>query len=200
MLKKVLKYIPQQSLFTCFVLSLKKDALRNPFLEYLKADPGNLKKLPITGSGEMFNGKAAYELLADRMDEIREMAGNPEWPVRYFAVKLLLNEDSDRSFRGIREAFNDPHPLVRKTVIQECSIKNKDELYSLLRVRITDDPNFEVRKASYDRICRDFADIHEIEYSDLNPVQSLHALEFLSSDSEKDIDASMKFLGVKILS
>ena len=199
MLKKVLKYIPQQSLFTCFVLALKKDALRKSFLEYLKEDSGNLKNLPLTGSGEVFDGKAAYALLTDRMDEIREMAGNPEWPVRYFAVKLLINEDSEKSYRGIREAFNDPHPLVRKTVIQECSINDKDELYSLLRAKITDDPNFEVRKASYDRVRRDFSDMHEIEYSNLNPVQALHSLEFLSSDSEKDIDAAMKFLGGKDL-
>ena len=198
-LLKVLKYIPQQALFTAFLLALRKEALKAPFMEYINSDPGNLKKLPVTGSGENFSGKAAYDLLSGKMDEIREMAGNPEWPVRYFAVKLLIHEDSERSLRGIMEAFNDPHPLVRKTVIEECSFRDKEEIYPLLRNRITDDPNFEVRKAAYDRVCRDFAEMHEIDYSALNSVQALHALEFLDSSSEKDIDASMKFLKGKDL-
>ena len=193
-LKKVLKYIPEQGLFTSFLLALRKDALKKSFIEYLDSDPGNLSRLPLTGSGERFDGKAAYTLLSDKMDEIREMAGNPEWPVRYFAVKLLINEDSERSYRGIMEAFDDPHPLVRKTVIEECSISDRNEVYSLLKKRITDDPNFEVRETAWKRICKDFSEMHEIDYSKLDHVQALHALEFLDTESEKDIDASMKFL------
>ena len=197
--KRILKYIPEQGLFSCFLIALKKEALTKAFSEYINSDQGNISKLPLTGSGESFDGKAAYNLFSDKMDEIREMAGNPEWPVRYFAVKLLVHEESERAARGIIEAFSDPHPLVRKTVIQECSLTDREKIYSLLNKKLTDDPNFEVREAAYKRICKDFSDLHTIDYSKLSSVQALHALEFLDSKIENDIDASIKFLDGKDL-
>ncbi len=197
--RKILKYIPEKGSFICFLTALRKGALVSAFSEYINSDPVNFTNLPLSGSGENFDGKAAYKLFSEKLDEIREMTGNPEWPVRYFAVKLLVNEVSERSERGILEAFDDPHPLIRKTVIQECIIEDREKIYTLLKTRLTDDPNFEVREAAYKRICDDFSDLHVIDYSKLTSVQALHALEFLDRSIENDIDASLKFLDGKDL-
>lgn len=192
--EKILKFIPETGLFSCFLSALKKPALGAPLLEYIGDEPGSLRKLPLSGSIETFDGNAGRLLFAQKMDEIREMAGDPEWSVRYFAVKLLLNEDSDRSKRGLLEAFDDPHPLIRKSVIEECYIDNREKIYVRLKKHLLDDPSFEVRKSAYMRIIRDFADIHTIEYSSLSAVEALHVLDFLNSNIEADIDAALGFL------
>ncbi len=192
--KRILKYIPEQGLFSCFLAALKKPKLTKLLLDYLGEEAGSLRQLPLSSSGEPFDGKAAILIFTNRMDEIREMAGDPEWSVRYFAVKLLLAEESDRSKRGILEAFDDPHPLVRKSVIEECIIDDRVKIYDLLKMHLLDDPSFEVRESSYKRINSDFEDIHRVDYSSLSSVQALHALEFLSRENEKDIDAALSFL------
>lgn len=192
--KRILKYIPEQGLFLCFLAALRKPKMTQLLLDYLGEEAGSLRQLPLSSSGEPFDGKAAILIFTKRMDEIREMAGDPEWSVRYFAIKLLLAEESDRSKRGILEAFEDPHPLVRKSVIEECIIDDRVKIYDLLKIHLLDDPSFEVRESSYRRINSDFEDIHRVDYSSLSPVQALHALEFLSKENEKDIDAALIFL------
>ena len=193
-IKRILKYIPEEGLFSCFLSSLGKPKLTSLLIDFLGDEAGSLRQLPLSSSGEPFDGNAALLIFNDRIDEIREMAGDPEWSVRYFAIKLLLAEGSDRSTRAILEAFNDPHPLIRKSVIDECIIEDRSKLYKLLLERLLDDPSFEVRKSANRRIKSDFSDMHQINYSELNPVQSLHALEFLNSENEKDIDAALNFL------
>lgn len=192
--KRILKYIPDQGLFSCFLAALKKTDLTKFLLEYLGEEVGSLRQLPLSSSGEPFDGKLAISIFSNRMDEIREMAGDPEWPVRYFAIKLLLAEKSDRSRRGIIEAFEDPHPLVRKSVIEECIIDDRVKIYDLLKKHLLDDPSFEVRESAYKRINLDFTDMHKVDYISLTPVQALHAIEFLDTENEQDIDAALNFL------
>ncbi|MCK5199742.1 MAG: HEAT repeat domain-containing protein, partial [Spirochaetales bacterium] len=192
--KKILKFIPAQGLFSCFLAAQKKTSITRLLIEYMGTEPGSLRQLPLSGGGEPFDGRSAKLMFDDRMDEIREMAGDPEWSVRYFSIKLLLNEESDRSKRVILEAFSDPHPLVRKSVIEESIIDNRVKIYDLLKEHLLDDPSFEVRESAYKRITADFKDIHRIDYSSLTVVQSLHSLEFLDPDIENDIDAALNFL------
>jgi len=193
-IKRILKYIPDKGLFSCFISSLNNPKLTNILTNFLGDEPGSLRQLPLSSSGEPFDGNTALLIFKDRIDEIREMAGDPEWSVRYFAIKLLLAEDSDRSNRAILEAFKDPHPLIRKTVIEECNIKDRSGIYKLLKELLLDDPSFEVRKAANNRIKLDFTDMYKINYSDLDTVQSLHALEFLNPENENDIDTALNFL------
>ncbi|MCF6335786.1 MAG: HEAT repeat domain-containing protein, partial [Spirochaetales bacterium] len=193
-IKRILKYIPSRGLFSCFLAGLEKKSLTKNVLQFIGEEPGSLRKLPLSGSGEPFDGNAARLVFSDRMDEIREMAGDPEWSVRYFAIKLLLGEESERSERGIIEAFSDPHPLIRKSVNTECTLEDKQRLYKLLYDHLLDDPSFEVRESSYRRIMDEYRDIHSIDYDSLTPVQSLHALEFLNPEIPNDIDAALHFL------
>ncbi len=193
-LESILSFIPEKGMFTAFLGVLKKPSLTETFFTRIGIEPGTLRKLPLSGSGEAFNSLEAKKFFSERLDEIREMAGDPEWPVRYFAVKILLTEDDDRSKRGVKEAFSDSHPLIRKTVIEEESFMERDELYPVLLDHMINDPSEEVRTAAYDRIMKDFSDDFTISYDGFDDVQILHALNFLRPEREHDVDTAFRFL------
>lgn len=194
LMKKILEFIPEKGMFTCFLGVLGKPSLAEYFFESIGIEPGALRKLPLSGSGEAFDSLEAKKLLAGRLDEVREMAGDPEWPVRYFSIKILLTENDERSRRGVKEAFTDSHPLIRRTVIEEESHMDSEEIYPILLDRMINDPGEEVRTAAYKRIMKDFADMYKLDYNGLDDVQVLHALKFLSAERESDIDTAYRFL------
>ncbi len=194
LLRSILSFLPEKGLFTVFLGVLKNPSLAEKFITSIGKEPGTLRKVPLSGTGEPFDSRKAKIFFSDRLDEIREMAGDPEWPVRYFAVKILLTEDDERSKRGIREAFSDSHPLIRKTVLVEEKFMEKDEIYPLLLDILINDPNEEVRTAAYTRIMKDFPDEFVVEYEGLDDVQILHLLTFLNSEREKDVDTAYHFL------
>jgi hypothetical protein len=41
------------------------------------------------------------------MNELRELSGDPEWTVRYFSLRILLNDDNPKSARLVKESFSD---------------------------------------------------------------------------------------------
>jgi HEAT repeat protein len=125
-LKRVLEFAADKGLFTGLLLAIENPAYRLLLTSRLGDEPGSLRRIAFQGTGEPFSGRDAAELLADRMDEIREMAGDPEWPVRYFAVKVMLYDRDPRSLRATREAFYDSHPLIRRTVIEEFNLQGPD--------------------------------------------------------------------------
>ena len=194
LLETLLSLIPEKGMFTVFLGVLKKPSLKEAFFAHLGTEPGALRKLPLSGSGEAFNSFEAKQFFMDRLDEIREMAGDPEWPVRYFAVKILLTEDDERSMRGVKESFSDAHPLIRKTVIEEDTFMPREELYPLLLDHMVNDPSEEVRTAAYTRIMKDFPDDFTMTYDGFDDVQILHALKFLNPQREEDVDTAFGFL------
>lgn len=194
LMRSILEFIPDKGMFTVFLGVLEKPALAEYFLKAIGSEPGTLRRLPLSGSGEAFDSLKAKQFLAGRIDEVREMAGDPEWPVRYFAIKILLTEDDDRSQRAVEEALRDSHPLIRKTVIDSIDFLEKKAFYTYLNTQLTDDPSEEVRVAVYNRIMKDYSDDFTIDYDALDEVQILHALKFLNPDRDSDIDIAYKFL------
>ena len=194
LMDRILEFIPEKGTFICFLGVLKKPKLAEHFFSSIGFEAGNLRKLPLSGSGEPFDSFEAKKFFTERFDEIREMAGDPEWPVRYFSIKLLLTEEDERSVRAIREAFNDSHPLIRKTVIEEASQFTSEEMYPVLLDKMINDPSSEVRKSAYKRIADEFSSIHKVDYRELDDVQLLHALAFLDPEREEDVDTAFRFL------
>ncbi|MFW6313635.1 MAG: hypothetical protein ACOC2N_07105, partial [Spirochaetota bacterium] len=128
--RRVLKYGTSKGLFACFLTALRNRRLASALRTYLEehSDFLVLRRLALSGRGEEFSGEKAREFFIDRIDEIREMTGDPEWPSRYFAVKILLHDSDDRSDRALRDAFDDPHPLVRKTVATGYAHPDREQL------------------------------------------------------------------------
>ena len=57
------------------------------------ADQGEgfaLRRVALSGPGRGFDAAAAGTFLADRMDEVRELLGDPEWAARAMAVRILV--------------------------------------------------------------------------------------------------------------
>jgi len=193
---RVLNYAPEIGLFKCFLISLEKKALAPLLIESLKSkgDFLYLHRLALSGKGEDFVSSDALEIFHDRLDEIREMTGDPEWAPRYFAVKILLNDDADRSQRALWESFSDPHPLIRKTLAGEFVSVDREKLYSELHRLMVGDPVYEVRLTAWERIRKDFSDLYTLEAGKLKEDELRHLLELLRLDSKDDQDFALRNL------
>lgn len=194
--RRVLKYYPEKSLFTCFMIALEKKDYAFILKEWLNNQDGFLitRKIALSGVGEDFSGEKALAFFQNKITEIREMTGDPLWPSRYFAIKILLYDSADQSKRAIWESINDPHPLIRKTIASEFYPENRDKFYNELFRLYLKDPVREVRTAAKERINRDFTDVYTINIDKLDQYEALHALEHLSPFSKSDEDTALHFL------
>src|SRR6056297_3393810 len=197
--ERVLEFAQEKGLFTVFLSALKQPKCADLFKDWLSEheDLLALRKVALSGKGENFDGKRAGEMLQDRLDQIREMMGDPSWPSRYMALKVLLYDDDERSRRALWEAFHDPHSLVRRTVVEEFKTddeKGNEQLYSELLRLLTDDFIFEVRVAAKQRLAVDFPDRPHIQFEKLTKVQKLHVVEQLDSASNEDRDFAVSVL------
>lgn len=194
--QRILRFAPAYGLFACFLAALRNHKLATALKAYLAENNDFLvlRRLALSGRGEEFVGSDARDFFYERLDEIREMTGDPEWPSRYFAIKILLYDDQERSIRAVWDSFNDPYPLIRKTVAHELNTKDDRRLYEELRDLLLHDPVFEVREAARNRIRRTLPDRYDIDAKELEPEEALHVVELLDPDSDQDKNAAIAFL------
>ncbi|MFW5741879.1 MAG: HEAT repeat domain-containing protein [Spirochaetota bacterium] len=199
--RRVLRWGTDKGLFACFLMALRNRRYARMLRGYL-ADHSDfvvLRRLALSGRGDDFSGRKARDFFADRIDEVREMTGDPEWASRYFAVKILLHDEDERSDRALREAFSDPHPLIRKTVVTEYGRQDREVLAERLRDIFLHDPVFEVRSAARARIRDDFADLYALDASSLDSEEALHVIELLDPSHPDDVNAAMELLAGRSL-
>ncbi|MBB6478746.1 HEAT repeat domain-containing protein [Spirochaeta isovalerica] len=194
--KRVLNYYPERGLFTCFLIALERKDYAAILRNWLDDSEEFLitRRIALSGVGEEFSGEKALDFFREKLPQIREMTGDPLWASRYFAVKILLYDDSDQSSRAVWESIRDPHPLIRKTIASEFQTPNRDKLYNELFRLYLNDPVREVRAAAKDRINHDFTDVYNISIENLQTHEAIHALEHLSSFSKADEDTALRFL------
>lgn len=200
--ERVLAQIPEQGLFSVFLTALQSRKCAVKFDEWLINNPDllALRKVALSGKGEDFDGGKAAEVLSKRMDQVREMAGDPEWASRYMALKILLHDDDPRSVRALWEAFSDPHSLIRRSVIEEFHPEGDDagdKLYGLLMQLLLDDVVFEVRRAAMKRIRSEFRDRYTLREKELTTVQAHHLLEQLEASADTDRNFALEYLDGK---
>ncbi|MCF7929423.1 MAG: HEAT repeat domain-containing protein [Spirochaetales bacterium] len=201
--RQLLAHIPDTALFTIFICALENKKIADELIRWIdqSGDMFVYRRLALSGKGEEFNGQKACSLFSDHLDRIREMTGDPEWPARYMAVKILLHDNDERSKRAVRDMWNDPHTLIRRTLVEEFTPsedksgeKESDDLYTRLIQFITADPVFEVRRAAKKRIVSEFAERYQVDYSDLAPEQILHHIEQFDPESSEDRNSALEFL------
>ncbi len=194
--RRVLAYATEKGLFACFLSALKNKRLSRALHEYLDEhdDFLVLRKLALSGRGEEFDGAVARDFFSNRIDEIREMTGDPEWPARYFAVKILVHDEDERSERALWDTLADPHALVRRTVAAELRASDRIKLYDRLIDLFLHDPVFEVRKAARDRISADLKDLYTLNAKDLQPEEVIHVVELLDPTNDDDENAALELL------
>ena len=199
-LKRVLSFAPDEGLFYCMKLVLKKKRYSSIFLGWLDnhGDLLVLRRVALSGKGEDFNGNEALSLFEDRLDEIREMTGDPEWAARYFAVKILIHhkagQTSNRSQNSVKELFLDSYPLIRETICREFEPVERKHFSAFLLDRYIKDPVYEVRYSAKKRLLEDFSEFYQLDFKNHLDVEILHILESLYTTSKEDENISIQFL------
>ena len=193
---KVLKNAPEKGLFPCFLLCLEKPTFVPILMDHLEknGESFQLRRLGLSGCGEDFDGKVAHEILKDKLGELRELTGDPEWISRYFAINILIHDTEKRSVRAVWKAFSDSNARVRKIAASHFNSDEQDKLYQTLFHLFVSDPVFEVRQAAYERIQKDFRDLYAIDHESLNNEEVLHVLELLRPDNKEDENFALEFM------
>ncbi|MBN1799683.1 MAG: HEAT repeat domain-containing protein [Spirochaetales bacterium] len=196
-LLRVLEFAPDKGLFSCFFVCLKKRYLFIYFKKWLeKSTGGGLKLGNIAHScrGERFDGKAGLALCNDKVDELRELTGDVEWNVRYFAINMLLHEKSIRVLRALWDSLTDPQPLIREIVITHFKPQEKEKFYNVLFQTVCDDPVYQVRARAWDRIQKEYRDLYHLEPRNFSAEQAFHILELLRPDNKQEQNFALTFL------
>ncbi len=193
---KILRFAPDDGLFDCFVAALSSKAIATELLSWMKGqgDGFTLRRIALSGPGRDFDGEAAMRLLGDRMDEVREMLGDPEWASRAMAVRILSHDDSERSKKGLADGLGDPHPLVRILVLKAPLMGDRLAFYAEAYGLFIRDSSHEVRRAAKARIMAEFPDLYAPDMGKLCPEETLHVIELLDATSGKDEEIAFHFL------
>lgn len=195
-LSRVLEFLPDEGLLACFRASLRRESLGREFAAWMETEVGAfaLRRIALSGPGRDFDSAAARYLLSDHMDEVRELLGDPEWAVRVFAVRILLGTGDERTERSLHACLEDPHPLVRKLVVENWTTKDRKGFYKEIYKLLAADSVLEVRRSAKVRILKDFRDLYAPDLSALEPEQVLHVLELLDVSEQKDEEIAFKYL------
>lgn len=195
-LSRVLEFLPDTGLFACFRAALRSEALGRQLLEWAGTETGAFafRRIALSGPGRDFDGTKARILLADRLDEVRELLGDPEWAVRVFAVRILLGDGDERTARSLRSCLADPHPLVRRLVVDGWTDPDRKDFFKGLYDIMISDPVLEVRSSAKARIRKDFSDLYSPDPGSMTPEQVLHFLELLDSRDPSDEGIAFKYL------
>ncbi len=191
--KRLLRLAPELGAFPVFLTALKNSSVAGVFHTWLEEDPEFMliRRMALSAKGRDFNGEAARKLLDPVMESIRELSGDPEWPVRFFTLRVILGDPDAKSRRLVDEAFTDSHPLIRKTAAAEADYRSSDELFDCLMSMVLDDPVPEVRQSARARIEKDFPGRWQLDPSGLEPRQAVHILEQLKIGSNTDENAAI---------
>ncbi|HAK46466.1 MAG TPA: hypothetical protein DCO79_11180 [Spirochaeta sp.] len=195
-LKKFINHFPEQGLFFCMLGGKTRPAFEKLFIKTISqgGDLNLLKKVASAGNGKDFDGKYAAGLIGDRFQDIIEMSGDSEWPVRFFAVKLLIHNSDKRAVRVIWEAFSDSSSLIRKTIAAEFTSAENKKLSEILKDLLLNDPAYTVRKAARLRLDQDFPELFQIKTAPLTKPQILHLLGLLHDGSDEDVNTATEYL------
>ena len=197
-IRRILEFSIAPGLFKVFTETVRKPKYRSMLIQWLKEHDiaVSLRKIAAACKGEQFKGRDGLEIFADYKDFLRDMTGDPEWPVRYFAVKILLADFEPQSRSRVMESLKDTHPLIRRTAAEEISIVDSDrqKLFDGLVSMYLDDPVREVRAAAKKRIDGDFTNQYTIDPEAITATQCIHVMDLLDANSEEDENLAMAFL------
>ena len=199
-LRRVLYYCPEDYTCRAFLAGMKNPGL-TPVLEEWMIETGPEKSLKLISRscrGEDFKGTGACDvmkrLLNKNLDPILELTGASEWYARHFAYQLILDTDNPKCRRAAWDGFLDTHPLIRRTLAERFETKEREKLYKQLWNLLVEDPAYEVRKSSKERIKKDFSDLYTPSEKKLKGTPALRFLQLLEDGSPEEINIALDFL------
>jgi hypothetical protein len=204
-LRRVLLYCPKNYLFKAFLSAGRNSTLRTVFFNWTKSEGEEkvIRLLAETYRGEDFNPafcKSFFDNNASSLETsalLRDLTSEPEWYSRYFAYRILLNEnamnENSMDERSLDDGILDPHPLIRKIVTESYSAESEKTWPELWNVLIND-PSYEVREAARKRITKEFSERYNPKEEKLNTVEAARILELLDPECQEDRTFAMNIL------
>jgi HEAT repeat protein len=194
--RRVLYYVGGYGLWACFRQALRNEQRARRFLSWLGEHESwqALRETALASDGERFDARRAVLLLRDYIDQVREMTGEPDWRIRLFAVRIMLEDGSQHSERGLWESTVDGDARVRGLLASRFEPEDKDRLLEVLSAYVLHDPVFDVRKAARQRIRESFPERYRVELGELASHEAAHVLELLAPDSTEDENAALAAL------
>jgi len=186
-LRRVLLFCPQSFLFKAFIIAGKYARLQKVFKNWMKNEGEEkvIRLLAETCRGEDFDPSFGKTFLESHIELFRELTGEPEWFARYFVYKILLLDKDVLPERSMEDGLVDPHPLVRKILVENVSF-NREKTWAVLWDKLTHDPVFEVREAARKRIGKEFIDLYSPKDTALTDDETARVLELLDPSSQED--------------
>jgi HEAT repeat protein len=156
-----------------------------------------LRLLAASCGGEDFESRDIFFDTEQQGDLLRELTGDPEWHVRYFAYRMLLDDKDPKSPRTLEDGLSDSHFRIRQMLAARFQFAEPEKAYAVLWDKLIHDPVYEVRRSAKDRIHRDFPD----RYNPLpdaagpqNPAETARLLELADPHSQEDRNLAMSCL------
>ncbi len=196
-LKKIIKHFPAKGMFFCILGgSTRRPVFEKIFTNTIEknSDLNILKKIAAAGDGKDFEGEYAAKLAGSQLRDIIEMTGDPEWQIRFFAIKILMYIREAGAERAVWEAFEDSSAEIRKIVASEFKTDKTEELGAILKSLLINDPSYRVRRAVRLRLDKDYPELYRIELDGLTKPQIVHLLGQLHDGSSEDENTAFNFL------
>jgi HEAT repeat protein len=183
-------------LFRLWLSAQNSAALKKLFLQWAKekGEEEAVRLLAASCGGEDFDPRGVFFDPEKQGDLLRELTGNPEWNIRYFAYRMLLPDKSPRTMRTLEDGLSDSHPLIRKTLILGFGFEDREKTYSLLWDKLLRDPVYEVRKNAKERIRKDFPDLYNPGEGAFSEGETARLLELAAPDLQGDRNLALKCL------
>jgi HEAT repeat protein len=183
----VLRFSVREGYFLCFKYALERSRWSKHLTGWLEENRVQLPLLTIAHStaGEPFDGKKAHELFSDKLDEIQDLLGDPDWRGRYFAMKVMLGDEDEAVRRVLFDLFRDTSPLIRETMVGEY-VLSEEEAEEILRGMVIADPHPKVRVAARRVYGERYRSIGAGELGKMEVEEILHLIEALTPGTEED--------------
>jgi len=194
-LRRVLLYNPNTYLFKAFLAAGRHSNLQKVFRNWMSGigDEKAIRLLADSCRGEEFDPVYGKYLLDKNSSLIRELTGEPEWHVRYFAYKILLLDKETLTERSMEDGLADPHSLIRKILTESVSF-DEDKTWTMLWEKLIHDPVYEVREAARKRITKEFSARYNPKDAALDDDETIRILELLNPDCQEDRTFAMSSL------
>ncbi|MFW6181696.1 MAG: hypothetical protein ACOC8N_08110, partial [Spirochaetota bacterium] len=186
--KSVLRHNISEGYFACFRYALEKKKYHRRLNQWMDENRTQLPLLVIAHStaGERFDGRRAFDLFKGRLQEIRDLLGDPDWRGRYFALKVLLNDRSGPTRSLLFDLFSDSHPLIRRTMVEEYPLPEEEQAGTVYFDLSLTDPHPAVRQAARERFRGRFDRVPRVNLQSMETPEIVHLVELLNPGQEED--------------
>lgn len=188
-MKRVLRFGVENGLYSAFKCSLNREKLQPIIHNYIQEQKIEviLNALAKSSYLDLFDGKAAADLLEKHLEEISMMAdsGSPE--DRWFSFVIMGSLDDAHPYGDVKwKGFSDHSYKIREMLLKKINSKGSEKLYNAVFKLLIDDTERAIRSAAKKLIITDFQKQYQPEFKSLTIGQQIRFAENFSTEIELD--------------